>query len=102
MIRIFDSTVCILGEGPLWHPTRMCLFWFDILSNRLYLSEKDKTQHWEFLENVSAAGHGHVFLPPRPAPAGDASRWGSRGVHTVGGERLWRLQQCLQDVPAAQ
>jgi len=56
MIRIFDSTVCTLGEGPLWHPTRLCLFWFDILSNRLYLSEKDKTQHWEFHENVSAAG----------------------------------------------
>lgn len=49
---IFDDTICILGEGPLWHPTRSELFWFDILGRRLHR----KGQHWQFDECVSAAG----------------------------------------------
>ena len=28
--RIFDDAQCALGEGPLWHPEREQLFWFDI------------------------------------------------------------------------
>lgn len=49
---IFDATQCQLGEGPLWHPTRKELFWFDILGRRLH----SKAQSWEFNEYVSAAG----------------------------------------------
>jgi sugar lactone lactonase YvrE len=33
---IFDNTLCQLGEGPLWHPERGELFWFDILGRRLH------------------------------------------------------------------
>lgn len=33
---IFDTTTCELGEGPLWHPGRHSLFWFDILNCCLY------------------------------------------------------------------
>lgn len=29
--RIHDETVCLLGEGALWHPEREELLWFDIL-----------------------------------------------------------------------
>ena len=32
---IFDETQCQLGEGPLWHPLRSTLFWFDILGKQL-------------------------------------------------------------------
>lgn len=54
--QVFDDRTCLLGEGPLWHPLRQQLFWFDILNHRL-LSQKDGTQQsWEFDEYVSAAG----------------------------------------------
>ena len=49
---IFDDTICTLGEGPLWHPTRNQLFWFDILEKKLHA----KGRHWQFDEYVSAAG----------------------------------------------
>lgn len=49
---IHDDTNCLLGEGPLWHPERGELLWFDILARRLHR----KGQHWEFESHVSAAG----------------------------------------------
>ncbi|MDR6263894.1 SMP-30/gluconolactonase/LRE family protein [Roseobacter sp. N2S] len=52
-VAVFDPRPCILGEGPLWHPTRNQLFWFDILGKKL-LSENG--QEWAFDEHVSAAG----------------------------------------------
>lgn len=49
---IHDETQCTLGEGPLWHPARQQLFWFDILGQRLHTAG----HHWQFDEYVSAAG----------------------------------------------
>ncbi|WP_084861138.1 SMP-30/gluconolactonase/LRE family protein [Salibaculum halophilum] len=49
---IHDETQCTLGEGPLWHPKRQELFWFDILGKRLHRNG----QHWQFDDYVSAAG----------------------------------------------
>ncbi len=51
-MQVFDDRVCALGEGPLWHPKRQELFWFDILGKRLL----SKSQIWEFDEHVSSAG----------------------------------------------
>ena len=48
----FDTRVCKLGEGPLWHPERKELFWFDIMGRTLH----SKTQSWSFADYVSAAG----------------------------------------------
>ena len=56
MSEVFDSTVCELGEGPLWHPTRDQLFWFDILGGRLLTQESGKSREVRFDEYVSAAG----------------------------------------------
>jgi sugar lactone lactonase YvrE len=56
MVKVFDSTACVLGEGPLWHPNQQCLFWFDILEKRLFQSTDDGAINWVFDENVSAAG----------------------------------------------
>lgn len=49
---IYDARPCELGEGPLWHPVRNELFWFDILNRTLH----SKAQSWTFPELVSAAG----------------------------------------------
>lgn len=53
---VFDSRPCHLGEGPLWHPGRGQLFWFDILGRRLMTRDGDTPRHWDFPGCVSAAG----------------------------------------------
>lgn len=52
---IFDDHPCALGEGPLWHPERNALFWFDILGKNLHCKGEARSQ-WRFDEYVSAAG----------------------------------------------
>lgn len=54
--EVHDRTLCELGEGPLWHPQRQVLFWFDILQKRLFCRDGDDLKSWEFGEHVSAAG----------------------------------------------
>ena len=49
---IFDERSCGLGEGPLWHPKRQELFWFDINARKLHT----KAQTWDFDLSISAAG----------------------------------------------
>lgn len=53
---IYDSRPCALGEGPLWHPLRNQLFWFDILGQRMLSIERGQPRQWRFPEMVSAAG----------------------------------------------
>jgi sugar lactone lactonase YvrE len=53
MSRVADSRACELGEGPLWHPQRQELYWFDIPGKRM-LSEQGGA--WSFDTFVSAAG----------------------------------------------
>lgn len=53
---VFDARACDLGEGPLWHPERQQLFWFDIMGKRLLSRVGDKALEWQFDEHVSAAG----------------------------------------------
>ncbi|OUD08093.1 gluconolactonase [Marivivens niveibacter] len=53
---IYDPRPCFLGEGPLWHPERQQLFWFDIVEHKLLSRVGDETFEWAFDEYVSAAG----------------------------------------------
>ena len=53
---IFDSRPCELGEGPLWHPIREQLFWFDILNRTLHSQSGDMPLSWTFPAMTSAAG----------------------------------------------
>lgn len=54
--QIFDSRQCTLGEGPLWHPVRKQLLWFDILEKKLLSRHNHGLLEWQFDEYVSAAG----------------------------------------------
>ena len=49
---------CTLGEGPLWHPLREQLFWFDIPAGALYGCDASggDMRSWNFDEPASAAG----------------------------------------------
>ena len=52
----FDDRPCALGEGPLWHPARGQLFWFDILGRRMLSRSRGIPEEWAFEEMASAAG----------------------------------------------
>lgn len=60
MADVFKSfgKACTLGEGPLWHPLRQRLFWFDIPAGRLFScnAEGGQQRSWLFGEPASAAG----------------------------------------------
>ena len=53
---IYDARPCQLGEGPLWHPLRQQLFWFDITGKRLLTRTDAGPVDWTFDEMTSAAG----------------------------------------------
>jgi len=55
-VSVFDDVNCELGEGPLWHPLRQSLFWFDILGQKLYEKSEVIYQHWAMNEVTSALG----------------------------------------------
>ncbi len=55
-ISVFDNRACSLGEGPLWHPVRQQLFWFDIVAGKLRSQSNGEALSWSFDEPVSAAG----------------------------------------------
>ena len=57
-MNIFDRTLCKLGEGPIWHPLRESLIWFDILDKCLFERPKDSlvARKINFEVYVSAAG----------------------------------------------
>lgn len=55
-ISIYDRRNCLLGEGPLWHPQREQLFWFDISGRAILSRQGDLEQKWDWPEMVTAAG----------------------------------------------
>jgi len=34
--EIFDSQLCLLGEGIIWNPMRSSVIWFDILKQKMF------------------------------------------------------------------
>ena len=71
-VQIFDSSLCILGEGPIWHDGRKSLIWFDIIGRQIL--EKSLNQEvarkMKFGSYLSAAGiinEKQLFLAPSEA-----------------------------------
>lgn len=56
MIKIFDTTNCLLGEGAFWHPNIKQFFWFDIERNKLLTKVKNRKKEWVFEYKPSACG----------------------------------------------
>lgn len=54
--EVFDDRALMLGEGPLWHPERGQLFWFDIMGRKLLTRSAQGPAEWRFETHVSAAG----------------------------------------------
>ena len=54
--QVYDTAPCDLGEGPLWHPQRQTLFWFDITGRQMFARSGDTRSCWTFDEMHSAAG----------------------------------------------
>lgn len=85
----FDDRLCSLGEGPLWHPERKHLFWFDIEGKALLARVGDEKKRWDFDEHVSAAGwldHDHLLV------AGETSLF-RFNVETSSREEICALEQ---------
>jgi len=55
--ELFVDCRCTLGEGPIWHPTRNEIFWFDIIEQKLFCANQDGQviNTWSFDEPVAAA-----------------------------------------------
>ena len=53
--NVFSNEKCQLGEGPLWHPLRGELLWFDITNSTLHAQSLDHYKTYKFDQNVSAA-----------------------------------------------
>ncbi len=55
-VSVHDTTRCLLGEGPLWHPERQQFLWCDILARRVLCREGDRLRDWSFDRFVSCMG----------------------------------------------
>ncbi len=55
-VTVHDTTRCLLGEGPLWHPEREAFLWCDILSRRILSREGGALRDWSFDRFVSCMG----------------------------------------------
>ncbi|WP_316860007.1 SMP-30/gluconolactonase/LRE family protein [uncultured Cohaesibacter sp.] len=62
---VFDDRLCMLGEGPIWHPQRKQLFWFDINGKAMLSRNGEEQLRWDFDDHVSAGGwvdHDHFVV----------------------------------------
>ena len=58
--EIFDSNPCLLGEGPIWHPQRNSLLWFDIVGKALYERKLDEEKSVKFELGFASSAAGWI------------------------------------------
>ncbi|MEX0969372.1 MAG: SMP-30/gluconolactonase/LRE family protein [Paracoccaceae bacterium] len=64
-VEVFDTTACALGEGPMWHPLRHELIWFDIIGKVMFAKGQGALRRYAFDGHVSAAGwvdEAHILV----------------------------------------
>lgn len=47
---------CIVGEGPLWHPTERCVYWVDIPQGRIFRYDPASGEHSQIFEGPQVGG----------------------------------------------
>lgn len=47
---------CVLGEGPLWHPTENLLYWTDISTGRMFRYDPREEAYEKFYEGETVGG----------------------------------------------
>lgn len=55
-VDIVTRSQCMLGEAPLWHPAKRCLYWTDIERGRLWRYDPATGEHGIVLEGRPIAG----------------------------------------------
>jgi sugar lactone lactonase YvrE len=106
-MTIHDETSCLLGEGPLWHPEREELFWFDILGRTLHAQGRRQrlpdlasaagwVDHDTLLVAMGNALHRHVvgtdaFEPVAVVDANPLTRFNDGRADPQGGFWISRM-----------
>ena len=47
---------CVIGEGPLWHPTEKRVYWTDIATGRMFRYDPATNQHEQFYQGDIVGG----------------------------------------------
>lgn len=47
---------CVVGEGPLWHPTERCVYWVDIPQGRIFRYDPASGEHSQIFEGPQVGG----------------------------------------------
>ena len=47
---------CVVGEGPLWHPTERCVYWVDIPQGRIFHYDPASGEHRQIFEGPQVGG----------------------------------------------
>lgn len=47
---------CVVGEGPLWHPTERCVYWVDIPQGRIFCYDPALGEHSQIFEGPQVGG----------------------------------------------
>ena len=48
---------CVVGEGPMWHPSEQRVYWSDIVTGRMFRYDPQTQQHEQFMDGNIVGGY---------------------------------------------